>query len=151
MPYPPTQRVSRSALQSTPSVSDGKEHHLKNKKSAVYSVLEVRFLWVISVTGNVLAQDIECTSVWKLLTNKTKTFWGPLSPLELSVRLYLILLLQAIFKSKTRKISKTGIACTRPFIHPSPEKLQTSPFRKTVSSLPFKAIQNGPDHTRLET
>jgi len=62
VPYPPTQRVSRSALQSTPSVSDGKEHHLKNKKSAVHSVLEVWFLRVISMTGNVLAQDMKCTS-----------------------------------------------------------------------------------------
>lgn len=42
MPSPPTQKVSRSALQSTPSVSDSKEHHPKNKTSAVYSVLEVK-------------------------------------------------------------------------------------------------------------
>lgn len=60
---PENQRVSRSALQSNPSVSDGKEHHLKNKKSAVYSVLQVRFLWVISVTRNVFAQDIEGISI----------------------------------------------------------------------------------------
>lgn len=74
MPYPPTQRVSRSALQSTPSVSDGKEHHLKNKKSAVYSVLEVQFLWVISMTGNVLALDSECTFCLKTANKQNQGF-----------------------------------------------------------------------------
>lgn len=127
VPYPPTQRVSRSALQSNPSVSDGKEHHLKNKKSAVYSVLQVRFLWVISVTRNVFAQDIEGISIWKLVMYKSHDFWGLVLSLVLSVRLQVILLLETFFKSKTRKISKVDIACMCPPKHTSLEELQTPP------------------------
>lgn len=66
VPYPPTQKVSRSALQRAPSEKQ-KEHCLQRPGSQVW------FVCVISVSGDVLAQNTEYTSVWKMLT-KPKLF-----------------------------------------------------------------------------
>lgn len=66
VPYPPTQKVSRSDLQRAPSEKQ-KERCLQRPGSQVW------FVCVISVSGDVLAQNTEYTSVWKMLT-KPKLF-----------------------------------------------------------------------------